>query len=105
MSTATPTATSDADALPAAWSGFTSGPWQDAIDVRDFIQRNYAPYAGAADFLVGPTERTTRVWATLAAMFPEERRKGIYDADPHTPASITGHGPGYISEDDNLIVG
>ena len=38
-------------------------------------------------------------------MFPEERAKGIYDADPHTPASITAHGPGYISEDDNLIVG
>ena len=52
------------------------GPWQDAIDVRDFIQRNYTPYAGDAAFLVGPTERTMRVWSTLAAMFPEERREG-----------------------------
>ena len=95
----------DADSLPSAWAGFTSGPWQDAIDVRDFIQRNYTPYDGDASFLAGPTERTTRVWDTLAAMFPEERAKGIYDTDPHTPASITAHGPGYISEDDNLIVG
>jgi len=100
----TPTG-SDSDALPAAWSGFTSGPWQDGIDVRDFIQRNYTQYAGEADFLVGPTERTTSVWNTIAAMFPEERKKGIYDADPYTPASITGHGAGYISADDTLIVG
>ena len=107
MSIITPTGSSasDSDALPAAWSGFTSGPWQDAIDVRDFIQRNYTPYAGDDSFLVGPTDRTTRVWDTIAAMFPEEREKGIYDADPHTPASITAHGPGYISEDDSLIVG
>src|SRR6187397_2496038 len=102
MSIETTTADPATNAFPAAWEGFTSGPWQDAIDVRDFIQRNYTPYAGEADFLVGPTERTTRVWDTLAAMFPDERAKGIYDADPHTPASITGHGPGYISEDDSL---
>ena len=95
----------DSDTLPSGWAGFTSGPWQDGIDVRDFIQRNYTPYAGDASFLAGPTERTTRVWNILSAMFPEERAKGIYDTDPHTPASITAHGPGYISEGDNLIVG
>ena len=105
MSIETTTADPATNALPTAWAGFTSGPWQDAIDVRDFIQRNYTPYAGDDSFLVGPTERTTRVWNTLAAMFPEERAKGIYDADPHTPAAITAHGPGYISEDDTLIVG
>ena len=30
----------------AAWRGFASGAWQDGIDVRDFIQRNYTPYTG-----------------------------------------------------------
>ena len=107
MSIVTPAATqaTGTDNLPAAWDGFTTGPWQDAIDVRDFIQRNYTPYAGDASFLVGPTERTTRVWDTIAAMFPEEREKGIYDVDPHTPAGITAHAPGYISEDDSLVVG
>ena len=96
MSIVTPAATkaTGTDNLPAAWDGFTAGPWQDAIDVRDFIQRNYTPYAGDDSFLTGPTERTTRVWDTLAAMFPEEREKGIYDVDPHTPASITAHAAG-----------
>ncbi|GAA1468510.1 formate C-acetyltransferase [Microbacterium thalassium] len=93
------------DQVPTAWAGFVPGPWQDAIDVRDFIQRNLTPYDGDAAFLAGPTERTTRVWDTLSAMFPEEREKGVYDVDPHTPAGITAHGPGYISDDDHVIVG
>ena len=93
------------DTQPSAWSGFAAGPWQDAIDVRDFIQRNYTPYAGDASFLEGPTARTTRVWETLSGMFPAEREKGVYDVDTHTPAGITAHAAGYISDDDHLIVG
>lgn len=106
MTTVTPhPAAQESDAQPAAWTGFVAGPWQDQIDVRDFIQRNYTPYTGDASFLAGPTGRTTRVWDTLSAMFPEEREKGIYDVDPHTPAGITAHGPGYIIEGDEVIVG
>ena len=106
MSIVSQTGTRDQrDVLPAAWTGFAAGPWQDGIDVRDFIQRNYTPYTGDAGFLEGPTERTTRMWSILTAMFPEEREKGVYDVDPHTPAGITSHAPGYISKDDELIVG
>ncbi|HEY0177167.1 MAG TPA: hypothetical protein VGC08_12365, partial [Pedobacter sp.] len=47
--------------------GFVPGPWHDAIDVRDFIQRNYTPYTGDASFLSGPTERTLGIWAKLTA--------------------------------------
>ncbi|HEY0246680.1 MAG TPA: formate C-acetyltransferase [Gryllotalpicola sp.] len=88
-----------------AWKGFEPGPWQDAIDVRDFIQRNYTPYEGDGAFLAGATARTLRVWDRLSAMFPTERDKGIYDVDPHTPAGITAFGPGYIAKEDELIVG
>ncbi len=88
-----------------AWRGFVTGPWVDRIDVRDFIQRNYTPYDGEADFLAGPTERTTKIWETLSEMFPAEREKGVYDIDTHTPGAITSHGPGYISEGDEVIVG
>ncbi|MEZ3159886.1 formate C-acetyltransferase [Microbacterium sp. BWT-B31] len=108
MSTAIPTSfptRDDADRPPAAWEGFTPGVWQDGIDVRDFIQRNYTPYTGDAGFLAGPTERTLRVWNTLTDMFPAEREKGVYDVDAHTPAAITSHAPGFISEDDHVIVG
>ena len=34
-----------------AWSGFQTGLWQKEINVRDFIQQNYTPYDGDADFL------------------------------------------------------
>ncbi|OJV95606.1 MAG: formate C-acetyltransferase [Microbacterium sp. 67-17] len=105
MSTVTPIPVDQADAIPAAWDGFVAGPWQDAIDVRDFIQRNYTPYSGDASFLTGATERTHRVWQTLTAMFPAERERGVYDVDATTPSTITSHAPGYITRDDELIVG
>ncbi|WP_225754413.1 formate C-acetyltransferase [Actinotalea sp. Marseille-Q4924] len=88
-----------------AWRGYVPGPWQDRIDVRDFIQRNYTPYTGDAAFLAGPTERTTGIWDRLLAMFPAEREKGVYDVDATTPASITAHAPGYIDKDNELVVG
>jgi len=88
-----------------AWTGFVSGPWQHEINVRDFIQRNYTPYLGDASFLAGPTERTLKIWEILSQMFPTEREKGIYDVDNEVPSSITSHGPGYISKDDEVIVG
>ena len=90
---------------PAPWHGFTGGPWQDQIDVHDFIQANVTPYTGGAEFLAGPTERTRALWARLAAMFPQERARGVYDVDAHTPASITSHAPGYIDREHELVVG
>src|SRR5690625_3117754 len=88
-----------------AWRGFASGPWQQAIDVRDFIQRNYTAYDGDDSFLAGPTERTTSIWRTLSEMFPQERAKGVHDVDATTPSTITSHAPGYIDKDAELIVG
>ncbi len=102
--TAVPSDRSDT-AVPAAWEGFVTGPWTDHVDVRDFIQRNYTPYTGDSSFLAGPTARTTGVWEKLAAMFPEERAKGVYDVDATTPSTITAHAPGYIDEGNEVIVG
>ncbi|AXK44667.1 pyruvate formate lyase family protein [Brachybacterium saurashtrense] len=89
-----------------AWAGFAAGPWQDAIDVRDFLLRNYTPYEGDASFLAGPTEKTVRVWDHLERTYlAEERRRRVYDVDTTTPADIDAFGAGYISEDDDVIVG
>ncbi|HEY3765964.1 MAG TPA: pyruvate formate lyase family protein, partial [Gaiellales bacterium] len=86
--------------------GFRPGPWLEGADVRGFIQRNFTPYTGDAAFLAGPTERTTRVWDTLHGLMLKEReRGGVLDVDAATPSSITAHAPGYISRDDELIVG
>ncbi|ROS30847.1 formate C-acetyltransferase [Cellulomonas sp. PhB150] len=91
--------------MPAAWEGFVAGPWVDHVDVRDFIQRNYTPYLGDSSFLAGPTVRTTALWDRLAAMFPAEREKGVYDIDATTPSTITSHAPGYIDEANEVVVG
>ncbi|WP_061964002.1 formate C-acetyltransferase [Demequina aurantiaca] len=102
---ATGTNTSAANEQPTQWATFTPGPWCDAIDVRDFIQRNYTPYEGNADFLAGATKRTTHVWEEITKLFPEEREKGVYDVDAATPSSITAHKPGYIDRNAEVIVG
>ncbi|GAA2216222.1 formate C-acetyltransferase [Nonomuraea monospora] len=88
-----------------AWRGFQGTAWRDKVDVRTFIQANYTPYTGGAGFLSGPTERTRAVWAKVSALFPEERRRGIYEVDAATPSSITAHAPGYIDAGLELIVG
>ncbi len=89
-----------------AWRGFAPGVWNESIDVRDFIQRNYTPYDGDASFLEGPTEKTLRVWDTLERDYLSvERRKRVYDVDTDTPSDIDAFPAGYISKDDDVIVG
>lgn len=89
-----------------AWEGFQDGPWLDSIDVRDFISRNYTPYTGDASFLAGPTDKTLRTWQHLEDNYLSvERERRVYDVDTDTPADIDAFGPGYISEDDDVIVG
>ncbi|WP_406209259.1 formate C-acetyltransferase [Kitasatospora sp. NBC_01560] len=92
-------------AARSAWEGFQGGPWCDAVDVRDFIQRNYTPYEGDAAFLAGPTGRTAAVWRRITDRFPEERAKGVYDVAYDVPSTITAHAPGYIDRELELIVG
>lgn len=88
-----------------AWQGFESGAWNEHVDVRDFIQKNYTPFEGDDSFLAGPTERTLKIWEILSGMFPEERERGVYDVDATTPSTITAHAPGYIDEGNEVIVG
>jgi formate C-acetyltransferase len=90
----------------APWDGFAPGRWQDHVDVRDFIQRNYTPYTGDGEFVCGPTERTRAVWRRLGDLMAREREGGgVLDVDAATPSSITAHGTGYIDRERELIVG
>ncbi|MCS4490546.1 formate acetyltransferase [Corynebacterium sp. ES2794-CONJ1] len=89
-----------------AWQDFAPGNWQTNIDVRNFILENYTPYEGDASFLAGPTEKTLRVWDQLENNYLKvERAKRVYDVDTETPADIDAFKAGYISEDDDVIVG
>ena len=87
------------------WTDFTAGDWSNAINVRDFIQTNYAPYQGDGSFLAGPTERTDALWAKVLELYAEEREKGVLDVDPSVPARLTAFGPGYIDKASEKIVG
>jgi len=92
------------DNVNPEWKGFNGGLWQKAIDVRDFIQQNYAPYEGDGSFLADATERTKGIWDRLNELFIEERKKGVLDIS-QIPTSITAHPPGYIDKDSEVIVG
>ena len=84
---------------------FKGNTWKHEIDVRDFIQHNYEPYEGDESFLAGPTAKTTKLWNILSDMFVQERAKGVYDAETKLPQSIDTYGAGYISKEDEVVVG
>ena len=88
------------EAQKLAWAGFTGGDWQENVNVRDFIQKNYTPYEGDDSFLAGPTEATTKLWETvMEGIKVENRTHAPLDFDEHTPSTITSHAPGYINKD------
>ncbi len=91
--------------LRSEWQGFQPNVWNEAIDVRDFIQRNYTPYAGDGSFLSGTTERTDRLWAQVKVLMQKEREKGVLSADTAVPSGITAHAPGYIDQELEQVVG
>lgn len=89
----------------AEWHGFTEGNWTKEVNVRDFIQKNYTPYEGNAEFLAAPTEKTQQLWQKVLELMKQEREKGVLDVDTKVPTSITAHAAGYIDRDLEQIVG
>ena len=88
------------------WNGFVAGAWQDEINVRDFIQKNYKEYTGDAEFLSGPTERTSTLMKKVQTLFTLERQYGgVLDIDTDTVSSLTSYSAGYIDKPNELIVG
>ncbi len=85
---------------------FISGKWQQEINVRDFIQKNYTPYEGDSSFLANPTEATTKLWKECCDLLKKERDNGgVLDMDTKVVSTITSHGAGYIDKDLEQIVG
>ncbi|MGM9634456.1 MAG: formate C-acetyltransferase [Alloprevotella sp.] len=88
------------------YANFTTGSWNNKIDVTDFVRKNITPYEGDASFLVGPTERTLSVWSVCLKALEEERANGgVRSFDPNTVSTISSHAAGYIDKDNELIVG
>ena len=87
------------------WEGFKTGSWQEAIDVRNFIQKNYKLYEGDSSFLQGTTEKTNKVWKTASDLIVEEVKKGVIDIETDIVSGIDNYEPGYINDQDDVIVG
>ena len=88
------------------WKDFEGKAWKDEINVRDFIQNNYTPYEGDDSFLVGPTDRTKKLWDEVLKLYEKERENGgVLDADTKTPSAINAYDAGYIDKNLEQIVG
>ena len=88
------------------WNGFTGGLWQDEIDVRNFIQKNYTPYGGDSSFLCGPTQRTLDVRKKFEDLLLQEHANGgALKVDTETVITPTSFGPGYLDKEKDIIVG
>ena len=87
------------------WTGFLGGEWTNEVNVRDFIQKNYKAYDGDESFLVGPTEKTNRVLTRYEELIIEEGKKHVLDIDTKNMSGINNFEAGYISNDDDVIVG
>ncbi len=85
--------------LATAWEGFTKGDWQNEVNVRDFIQKNYTPYEGDESFLAGATEATTTLWdKVMEGVKLENRTHAPVDFDTAVASTITSHDAGYINK-------
>ena len=88
------------------WQGFDKGTWTKEVNVRDFILRNYKPYEGNDSFLADATEATKNLWEQVMELTKQERENGgVLDMDTETVSTITSHGPGYLNEDLEKVVG
>ncbi len=89
------------------WNKFKKGDWQSEINVRDFIQNNYTPYEGNADFLANTTSKTQKLWDKVLELYKKEKEStgGVLDIDTKTISTINSHEAGYIDKDLEDIVG
>ncbi|WP_264739268.1 formate C-acetyltransferase [Cytobacillus firmus] len=89
-----------------SWNGFKKGIWTHEIDVRDFILKNYSPFFGDESFLEGSTEATSSLWEQVMDLTKKERDNGgVLDMDTEIVSTITSHGPGYLDQYKEKIVG
>ena len=88
-----------------AWKDFKEGKWTKEINVSDFIKANYTKYDGDESFLKGTTKKTDSVWGKCSELLKEELKKHVLDIDTLHMSGINAFEPGYINEDDDVIVG
>lgn len=88
-----------------AWRNFNGQVWKQEINVSDFLKQNYKEYKEDASFLVGATEKTKKILDQIEKLQKVELEKGIYDVETNIISGIDNFAPGYIDQDNEVIVG
>lgn len=88
-----------------AWNNFKGENWKRKIDVEDFILNNYEEYIGDESFLSKPTAATKKLLNIVTELQKEELKKGVLDIDVDHVSGVNNFKPGYISKEDEVIVG
>lgn len=87
------------------WAGFKEGKWTSRIDVREFIQLNYTPYAGDEKFLAPASEKTKKIWGLCQNLIMQEIEQGVLDIETKKVSGINQFDPGYIDAENEVVVG
>ncbi len=87
------------------WDNFKGEKWKNSVDVENFIVENYTEYTGDESFLVGPTDKTTKVWSKCEGLLQDELKKGVLDVETKIMSGIDTFKPGYIDKENETIVG
>tara|TARA_R110002126_G_scaffold291063_2_gene450203 strand:- start:3599 stop:5854 length:2256 start_codon:yes stop_codon:yes gene_type:complete len=87
-------------------TNFTQGDWKTSINVRNFVIKNITPYYGDDTFLVGPTQKTQKLWNLCKEGMEQERlNNGVHSIDTETISGVASFGAGYIDKENEVIVG
>ena len=88
-----------------AWRGFKGETWKNEINVEDFIVNNYTLYEGDDSFLAPISDKTCVVLNKVNELKEEELKKGVLDVETKIMSGIDEFEPGYIDEENEVIVG
>jgi formate C-acetyltransferase len=89
----------------SAHRNFISGQWQTTIDVENFIQTNLKSYEGDESFLAPISDKTDRLWKKCESLLAQEIKLGVLDIDLEHVSGVNHFKPGYIHQEDEVIVG
>lgn len=74
-------------------------------EIEKFINTNIKIYDEEPVFLANPTSRTTNLWNYCKKLIDDEIYQQHYPIDCTTPGGILSHSPGYIDQNNEIIVG
>lgn len=91
--------------LMKEWNEFIPGKWQNEIDVRDFILKNYTPYFGDESFLSPATAKTLLLNDKYKELSKEEHEKGVLSINTDKVSSLLTYEPSYLDKENEIIFG